>query len=336
MKYIDLSIEDRKDILRRVQNETGKDPQIVEKDWWVTAILRALYELPYSEHISFKGGTSLSKCWDLIRRMSEDVDIAIDREFLGFGGQLTKTQISDKLRRAACSFVREKLQFDLAAQLEKDGFNPEAFKVTVNITPVTTTDPETIEVEYSPAFNANPYIKSKVLIEVSGRSMSEPVTNVSIQSYIDEVYPQAPFFEQAFDVRAVLPQRTFLEKLCLLHEEFSKPQEIMRVNRMSRHIYDICKMVDSPIANDAITDEDLYLSVIEHRRTFIGLRGFDYSTLLPQTLSIIPPQEVWDSWEKDYRAMQESMIYEESPSFDHLIKRLAELNHSINALHYDF
>ena len=61
MKYIDLSIEDRKDILRRVQNETGKDPQIVEKDWWVTAILRALYELPYSEHISFKGGTSLSK-----------------------------------------------------------------------------------------------------------------------------------------------------------------------------------------------------------------------------------------------------------------------------------
>ena len=86
MKYTDLNIEDRQDILRRVQSETGKDLQIIEKDWWVVAVLRALFELPYAQHISFKGGTSLSKCWNIIQRMSEDVDIAIDREFLGFGG----------------------------------------------------------------------------------------------------------------------------------------------------------------------------------------------------------------------------------------------------------
>lgn len=141
------------------------DLHIIEKDWWVTAILRALFALPYAQHMSFKGGTNLSKCWNLIRRMSEDVDIAIDREYLGFGGKLSKTQISDKLRRAACSFVREKLQFDLAAQLEKEGINRDAFRVSVNITPVTTTDPETIEVEYAPAFDGNPYIRSKVLID---------------------------------------------------------------------------------------------------------------------------------------------------------------------------
>ncbi len=68
MKYIDLNIQDRQDILRRVQSETGKDPQIVEKDWWVVTVLRALFELPYAQHISFKGGTSLSKCWNLIQR----------------------------------------------------------------------------------------------------------------------------------------------------------------------------------------------------------------------------------------------------------------------------
>ena len=82
-------------------------PQAVEKDVWVTAILRALFALPYSENLSFKGGTSLSKCYNLINRFSEDIDIAINREFLGFAGTLSKTQISDKLRRAACSFVRE-------------------------------------------------------------------------------------------------------------------------------------------------------------------------------------------------------------------------------------
>ena len=334
MKYSGLNLQERQDILRRVQSETGMDLQIIEKDWWVTAILRALFALPYAQHMSFKGGTNLSKCWNLIRRMSEDVDIAIDREYLGFGGKLSKTQISDKLRRAACSFVREKLQFDLAAQLERDGISRDAYRVSVNITPVTTTDPETIEVEYTPAFDDNPYIRSKVLIEVSGRSMSEPVEIVPLQSYIDEVYTNAPFREPAFEVRAVVPQRTFLEKLFLLHEEFSKPQDAIRVNRMSRHLYDICQMADTPIAEEAIADKDLYLSVIEHRRTFIGLRDFNYDSLLPQTLNIIPPEGIRENWKQDYRAMQESMIYESSPSFEQLIEKLTALNRRINDIRY--
>jgi len=334
MEYTELSIQERQDILRRVQSETGMDLQIIEKDWWVTTVLRALFSLPYAEHLSFKGGTNLSKCWNLIRRMSEDVDIAIDREYLGYGGQLSKTQISDRLRRAACSFVREQLQLDLADQLEKNGVSREDFKVNVNITPITTTDPETIEVEYKPVIDANPYIRSKVLIEVSGRSMSEPVTIVPLKSYIDEVYPAAPFTKPAFDVRAVVPQRTFLEKLFLLHEEFSKPKDDIRVNRMSRHLYDICQIADTPIAEEALADKDLYLSVIEHRRTFIGLKGFNYDTLLPQTLSIIPPEAIRERWKEDYRSMQESMIYEESPSFEQLIEKLADLNRRINKLQY--
>ena len=334
MEYTELSIQERQDILRRVQSETGMDLQIIEKDWWVTTVLRALFSLPYAEHLSFKGGTNLSKCWNLIRRMSEDVDIAIDREFLGFGGQLSRTQISDRLRRAACSFVREKLQFDLADQLEKSGISREDFKVDVNITPVTTTDPETIEVEYKPVIDTNPYIRSKVLIEVSGRSMSEPVAIVPLKSYIDEVYPSAPFTKPAFDVRAVVPQRTFLEKLFLLHEEFSKPKDDIRVNRMSRHLYDICQIADTQIAEEALADKDLYLSVIDHRRMFIGLKGFNYDTLLPQTLSIIPPEAIRERWKEDYRSMQESMIYEESPSFEQLIEKLADLNRRINELQY--
>jgi len=157
MKYTDLSTEDKRDIINRVQAETGLNRQMIEKDWWVTAVLRALFALPYAEHITFKGGTNLSKCWHLISRMSEDIDIAIDREYLGFSGKLSKTQISDKLRRASCSFVREKLQFDLKEQLIKDGIKESDFNVSVNITPITTTDPETIEVEYQPTFDGSPF-----------------------------------------------------------------------------------------------------------------------------------------------------------------------------------
>ena len=334
MKFIDLSADERQDIIRRVQAENGMDLQIIEKDWWVTAVLRALFSLPYAEHISFKGGTNLSKCWGLIQRMSEDIDIAIDREFLGFSGQLSKTQISDKLRRAACSFVREKLQFELAEQMINDGVSQENFKVHVNITPVSTTDPEIIEVEYSPVFNNNPYIRSKVIIEVSGRSMNEPVVGVNLHSYIDDVYKNAPFAEADVEVRAVVPQRTFLEKLFLLHEEYHKPISEVRTARMSRHLYDICQIMNTPIAEEALNDKDLYLSVMNHRRIFIGLRGFDYSTLLPQALSIVPPADIQDLWRQDYRDMQESMIYGESPSFDQLIEKLSVLNTRINKLDY--
>ena len=59
----------------------------VEKDFWVCWTLHKLFGLPeWGEHLTFKGGTSLSKCWNLIDRFSEDIDIVIDRHALGFGG----------------------------------------------------------------------------------------------------------------------------------------------------------------------------------------------------------------------------------------------------------
>ena len=229
MKYIDLSKEDRVDILDRVSSELNiRQREVIEKDWWVTAVLRVLFSLPYANHLSFKGGTSLSKCWHLIDRFSEDIDIAVDREFLGFSGTLSKTQISDKLRRAACSFVRDTLQHDLAEHLYNNGFSEDKVKVNVNITPVTTTDPEVININYDSVLSLsidgtgdNRYILPKVKVEISGRSMSEPISDVLIDSMIDQVYPKAPLAESNFKVRAVLPERTFLEKLFLLHEEFT-------------------------------------------------------------------------------------------------------------------
>ena len=110
MKFSDLQSKQQQQIIQTVAIASQLDAQSVEKDWWVTQVLKAIFSLPYAEHLSFKGGTSLSKCWHLIERFSEDVDIAISREFLGFSGELSRTQVSDKLRRAACSFVRETMQ----------------------------------------------------------------------------------------------------------------------------------------------------------------------------------------------------------------------------------
>ena len=337
MKFIDLSKEDQADILDRVSTELNiRQREVIEKDWWVTAVLRAMFSLPYSNHLSFKGGTSLSKCWHLIDRFSEDIDIAIDREYLGFSGTLSKTQISDKLRRAACSFVRETMQQDLAEQLYNNGISKDKFKVNVDITPITTTDPEAININYDSVLSlsingmdGNQYILPKVKVEVSGRSMSEPVSEIALDSMIDQVYPKAPFAEPKFMVRAVLPERTFLEKVFLLHEEFAKPKDLIRVERMSRHMYDIGQMLKTPIAERAINDVDLYRQIVEHRRTFIGLRGFDYDTLYPATLNIIPPASAIKQWKADYENMRLHMIYGESVSFDELIDGLHGLQERI-------
>lgn len=341
LKFIDLSKEDRVDILDRVSSELNiRQLEVIEKDWWVTAVLRAMFGLPYADHLSFKGGTSLSKCWHLIDRFSEDIDVAIDREYLGFTGTLSKTQISDKLRRTACSFVRETMQHDLAEQLYQNGISKEKFKVNVDITPISTTDPEVININYVSVqsfsidgADGNQYVLPKVKVEVSGRSMSEPVQEIALDSMIDQVYPKAPFAEPKFMVRAVLPERTFLEKVFLLHEEFAKPKDLIRVERMSRHMYDIGQMLKTPIAECAINNADLYRQVVEHRRTFIGLRGFDYDTLYPATLNIVPPVSIAEQWKADYENMRMHMIYGESVPFDELVGNLKELNDRVKKLH---
>ena len=325
MKFVEMPKELQTKSIETLSLNYGMPEQIIEKDWWVSAVMRALFALPYANQMSFKGGTSLSKCWGLIDRFSEDIDIAIAREFLGYGGELSRTQISDKLRRASCAFVREKLQFDIRDMMIEQGLPLGSFKVAVNITPVSTVDPEVINVEYDSIFETLPYVKNAVKIEVSGRSMNEPLENVGLRSRIEDELPNAAFTESKITVPTVKPERTFLEKVCLLHEEFSKEVAEVRVNRMSRHLYDIAMMMKTDIADRALADKQLFENIVEHRRKFIGLKGFDYSTLCAEKICIVPLDGVIDKWKQDYIQMCNSMMYGDYPDFDELMAYICEL-----------
>ena len=328
----DLTIQNRKDIFSSVGAAKIIRGEAVEKDWWVTQVLRVLFSSKYKDNIVFKGGTSLSKGWHLIERFSEDVDIAINREFLGFTGALTRTQISDKLRRASCSFVRTELREAVESGLIELGIPREMFSVIVDLTPVTTTDPEKVFIQYESVYNSplSEYVKPKVIIEAGARSMFDPSSRITIRSFVSEVLNDSSIADSDFEVNATPAERTFLEKIFLLHEEFHK-EGLVRTERMSRHLYDIERMMDTPIGQ-AINDKNLYLSIIEHRRRFIGLKGFDYSSLLPKTIDIVPPEEVRSEWSRDYKSMQESMIFGESPSFEALLSRISELNDRLHSL----
>ena len=80
-KWIDFSIAERKAMIQRVVNSRNIDEVSAEKDWWVTAVLYALFHMSSANYLLFKGGTSLSKGWDIINRFSEDIDLALDRNF---------------------------------------------------------------------------------------------------------------------------------------------------------------------------------------------------------------------------------------------------------------
>jgi len=148
--------------------------------------------------------------------------------------------------------------------------------------------------------NVEEFVYEVVKIEVSGRSMHEPVKERVLKTMITEAYPDGLFAEEPFMVVAVAPERTFLEKVMLLHEEFARPGSDIRTERMSRHLYDVYKMMQTDVAERALADELLYRSVLEHRRKFIGLRGFDYDSLCSDRLSLEIPAEVTDAWRQDY------------------------------------
>lgn len=95
--FFNLTKEQRKLVVEQTSTRMNNlHPQIVEKDLWVTTFLQLVFTLPFADKLVFKGGTSLSKVWNVIERFSEDIDLAIDRNLFDFHGDLTIRQ-ADKL-----------------------------------------------------------------------------------------------------------------------------------------------------------------------------------------------------------------------------------------------
>ncbi len=330
-KWLEIPARERAQILRRASIETGLNPASVEKDWWVTMCLKALFNCKCSEAVSFKGGTSLSKCWHLIERMSEDIDIALDRQFLGLWGEVTRRKDITKIRQTLCSYVLNDLALELESRLLQLGLA--GFKVNTPLTEDSSTDPQVIEVEYTSALPSGiDYIKPKVIIEIGARSMSEPVETVAIRSILAEIYPKTEFADDAVEISVASAGRTFLEKIFLIHEELQKASA--RIDRMSRHLYDIVMLADKPFARESLHDKNLYCSVVAHREKFTHISGIDYSHHAPQYIHIVPDGEVEAAWRRDYQTMQLTMIYGKSLSFDEIILRLTALQRDINEMRF--
>lgn len=329
-EWFDLSEADRREIIVQTSIAKGLPQAAIEKDWWVVATLRALFEIKYAKYLVFKGGTSLSKAWGLIERFSEDIDLGIEKSFFGFRGELNRTQVQ-KLRKASCKFVSEIFPKDMGSKLHEMGVKD--FSIHVVEFEESDTDPLAIEIRYHSLVEKISYIEPRILVEISSRSLRDPFENKEVISFIGETYLGKPFADKAYNVPTVLPTRTFLEKLFLLHEEFQKPKERpIKSQRMTRHLYDISRLMDTKFGESALSDNNLYKTIIAHRKVYARISWIDYSKHAPQTLDFIPPDNVMSEWEHDYLAMDESMFYGETESFEDLINKLKELRKRFNTV----
>lgn len=327
--WFSLSEDERKVIITQTSADIGLPPAAIEKDFWVAMVLQSIFKLEYSKHFVFKGGTSLSKGWGIIERFSEDIDLAIDRSFLGFADELSAKEVTP-LRKASCKFVNEKFIQHLEDVLLANGIKD--FEVSVLEFERSDTDPVAIEVKYKSITEANKYLQPRVLIEISARSLKDPFENRSIRSFIGDKYPEEQFSDKPMEIPTVVPTRTLLEKIFLLHEEFQKPEN-RPINsiRMTRHLYDIGKIMDTQFLEVALTDKDLYEKIVKHRELLTKVTWVDYSTHFPPNLNFIPPDKVIAEWERDYKEMQESMFYGSTDKFEDLISKLRLLQKRINS-----
>jgi len=328
--WLTLTKERRIEILNQATELTGLPSVAIEKDWWVTAALNACFSLSYSDNIVFKGGTSLSKGWNLIERFSEDIDLAIDRKFFGFDGDISKTQIKN-LRKQSCEFISTTFLDDLTKILTEWKLIDEC-KLIAQPVIDSDKDPQVIEVYYNSVIDTSDYLPQRVLIEVSSRSLMEPVEERQINTILSENFSQQNFATTSFTIATVLPQRTFLEKVFLLHEEFSQGVGKIRVERLSRHLYDLEKLMDTEHGIAALKNTALYNNIATHREKFNAIRGVDYANHSPSRIKIIPPNAVIKDYERDYAAMTSFMIYGEPLKFDNLINRILELQTRINRI----
>lgn len=327
-KFLTLTAAQRRTVFEQAAIRIKLPVASIEKDFWVTEILNILFSLPYADKMVFKGGTSLSKVWGVIRRFSEDIDIAIDRSMFGIEGDVTKKQLK-KLRKASSVFVRDTLANDLIAATEKEGLSD---FVTIKADPdgegdATYPEPRQIHIIYKSVlpYGSNPYLRDEVLLEVGARSLFEPTAKSKVESFVTTVFPHLTSNDKEIQVVAAVAEKTFLEKAFLLHELFTT-DGCRNANRKSRHLYDLCKMLDAGIADRAIPNDELWEIIRHHREVFTSIRDVDYTPDIRKRIVLSPPESVIEEWKNDYDTMVANMIYEDKvPTFSDILAGAAKI-----------
>lgn len=324
--FLRLAAEERLRVCLETRERVRLPVESVEKDLWVCFALRELLQVDrWGRHLTFKGGTSLSKAWILVERLSEDIDIVVSREELGFAGdkgpesaksrnkQMAKVEEVSKACRA---LTRDALLPSLRSRFERLLPPDKSWNLRLDDAG------ESILFDYPTVTGTPKYVPKVVKIELGARSDAEPTEVRTVVSFVSELFPEVAGSGK-FEVPTVVPQRTFWEKSFLLHEEHVRNRPIKA--RLARHFYDLWSLTKAGVGAKALADAVLFRRVAAHRSIYFRVGGVDYKGLVPHALRLMPPGERMAEWKDDYDRTRESMVYGEAPEFEVVLRSLSEL-----------
>ena len=337
-----LPLTDRTDLFVATANRRALSPAIIEKDFWVCWTLKRIFTLPDPPAgLLFKGGTSLSKVFGVIERFSEDVDLSFDRAGLGFGGESDPLNATtgkkrkhglEALTETCQRAIRERLLPQLVAAFADALGEPPSAAWGLDLDE-DDPDGQTLLFRYPAENRSHPadepaYIRPVVRLEIGARSDHWPVIEASVMSYAAEAFPDV-FKEAGCKVRVLAAERTFWEKATVLHMWHHSPADKKFRDRQSRHYYDVVRLYEHELGKAAVRDTDLLLKVARHKEVFFPAAWARYAEAKPGTLRLVPPDARLPELEQDYRNMRE-MIFDEPPTFEHLLEVLREIERHIN------
>ena len=324
-----IPARDREALFRNTAAKMGMSEAIIEKDFWVCYMLDYLFHrCAWKDNLAFKGGTSLSKAYGLIERFSEDIDLILDWRILGYGidepweeRSNTKQDIFDKeANMRAEEFLRDTflpaIVKDLATEL---GDNVSCF--------IDDNDPQTIKIAYPNSFS-DMSILQEIRLEIGALAAWTPVKVADITPYAAQEYGRL-FKQPSTDILTVLPERTFWEKVTILHREVFREEDRPFPTRQSRHYYDLYRMMQTEVKDNALADNDLLTKVVVFKDKFYRCPWARYDLAKRGTMRLMPPDYNLNKLRDDYEHMQ-NMLFGDKPSFEKIMDGIAKLETEIN------
>jgi hypothetical protein len=330
--YFALSAEDRLAALEVAATESGRGGHLLEKDVMVVWAIDGLFGSEVGVHLVFKGGTSLSKGYGVIKRFSEDIDVTYDvRQIIP---ELAKGEMPLPQTTSQATKWRATIDAKLATWV-KDVALPilqkHAEKTGAQVTlRVEGTD---LFVDYDPVASGYGYVPPIVKIEFGARSTGEPAEVKEIVCDAAE-YVEGVAFPTA-KPRVMLPKRTFWEKATAVHVI---GQQSLKDEHVSRHWHDLVRLDDAGYADEAFADRQLAKDVAVFKSKFFRAKDragnpIDYMAAVTGKLQLVPTDpETLKALAADYKKMAEdSILLDDAEDFEALLARCKDLEKRANA-----
>ncbi|MCF6309294.1 MAG: nucleotidyl transferase AbiEii/AbiGii toxin family protein [Sulfurimonas sp.] len=321
-----LSARERNELFQETATLMGTTNAIVEKDFWVVWTLDKLFsDAKLNKVLMFKGGTSLSKVFNLIGRFSEDIDLILDwREVTKEDpnkkreSKTQQSKFNEAVKESAKEYIKEiilPVVDELLSSHCSSGID-EKDKFSINI-------------KYPSVFKDDA-LRPQILLEIGPLASWLPSGSYEITPFVAEKFPKL-FKQPKCSVNVVVAKRTFWEKATILHQESNRAKDKKIPLRHSRHYYDLAMMASSEVKDDALNDLELLKNVVEFKQKFYMSAWAKYEDAKVGTLMLLPPEFRYKELRDDYASMQ-SMIFDKYLSFDEIIFMLKELEDEINCI----